>query len=391
MSAKDFRTRTLFLKRKNESIEKIWGVAIDIGYSAVKGFSPNSVYCFPSYATKLTTAQLNLGRSSNEEIQYKDEKGDIWIVGAEAQEMLKTNDSKDSMAALYGRNRYFSPMFTVISRVGMAMGMMKNEHGDPNGKTLVIQTGLPPAYLKSDTPLLKEALGGKHEFDIKIGNSNWQHFAFDIPESNIRVMAQPMGTLLSISTDINGRFINEANDYFKSNMIIFDPGFGTLDVFSIKNKNIDSYETFEDLGMKRVLSETSNEIFKKYGVEITVPAMQKCLETGKVKKFIRKERRTEFIDFTDILEDCCQKVCIEALERLDTIYDNMLEQDYFVITGGTGVAWKNIIANYYSGMDGLNLIYGTQNDTLEGIFSNVRGYYMYLLGKLKALERKSLK
>ena len=391
MGTKEFRTRTVFSYRKNEGTEKIWGVALDIGYSAVKGFSQNSVYCFPSYATKLTSSQLNLGKANADELQYRDEKGDIWIVGAEAQEMMSANDSKDSMASLYGRNRYFSPMFKVIARVGMALGMTKNNYGDPHGKTLVVQTGLPPAYLKSDTPLLKEALAGKHEFDIKIGNSNWQHFVFEIPEANIRVMAQPMGTLLSISTDINGRFINEANDYFKSNMIILDPGFGTLDVFCIRNKTIDSYETFDDLGMKRVLSETADKIFEKYGVEISVPAMQKYLETGKVKKFIRKERRTELINFDDILEECNKKVCAEALEKLDTIYDNMLEQDYLVITGGTGAAWKDMITDYYAGMDGLKIIYGNQNDTLEDIFSNVRGYYMYLLGKLKALERKGTK
>ena len=387
-----FRTKTILMARKNESVSNVWGMALDIGYSSVKGFSPNAVYCFPSYATKITKERLSLGKYDEDEILYRDsETKEIWSVGAAAQRELSDTDSQDSMMALYGRNRYFSDMFLVIARVGLALGMIANNFGNPAGKSLILQTGLPPAYLKSDTPLMQEALGGKHEFDVKVANEKWMHFSFTLPENNIRVMAQPMGTLISISTDHNGRFTPDANKYFNSNMIIFDPGFGTFDVFSIKNKVIDSWETFDNLGMKRIFSETTDQIFKKYGVEIAVPAIQKHLETGKIEKFIRKERRTEIIEFGDILEDCCKKICDEDLARVDSIYNNLFNYDYAVITGGTGSAWKEMITDYYSGMQRLQIVYGGQNDTIDDIFANVRGYYMYQLAKLKAMERKNNK
>ena len=390
IKTKDFRTKTIFMPRKNEGASNTWGIALDIGYSAVKGFSQNSVYCFPSYAMKLTKDRLNLGKYDYDEILYKDCKTkEIWSVGASAQRELSDTDSQDSMAALYGRNRYFSPMFLVIARVGLALGMLHNNYGSPSGKTLVVQTGLPPAYLKSDTPLLKEVLGGKHEFDVKVGNEKWMHFEFELPENNIRVMAQPMGTLISISTDYNGRFTVDANSYFNSNMIILDPGFGTFDAFCIRNKTIDSWETFDNLGMKRVFAETTDKIFKTYGVEITVPAIQKHLETGEIEKFIRKERRTENIPFADILDEANKMVCEEALEKIDSIYNNMLGFDYIVITGGTGSAWKDMIKEYYAGMKNLKIVYGGQNDTIDDIFANVRGYYMYQLAKLKSIERKN--
>lgn len=384
----NFKTKTMMLERKNASTEKSWGVALDIGYSAVKGFSPNAVYCFPSYARKITTEMLTLGAPSPDEIRYRDNKtNEIWQVGSSAQEMITTDESKDSVAALYGRNRYFSPMFLVIARVGLALGMRDNMVGSPRGKNLVVQTGLPPAYLKSDTELIKESLSGEHSFSIQVGGSKWIDFSFKLPQENIRVMPQPMGTLLSISTDSMGNFIPDAKQYFSSSMLIFDPGFGTLDLFNIRNRLIESYETFDDLGMKRVLKETSDEIFNRYKTEIPIPAMQKYLGEGKITVRDRKLRKTRKESFDSILEDANKKVCEEALARTEDIFNCLFDHDYLVITGGTGAAWNDIITQHFQDMETLTIIPGNQNDSLPFTFSNVRGYYMYLLSKLKQIEQ----
>lgn len=385
----NFKTKTLMLERQNISCDSAWGVALDIGYSAVKGFSPNSVYCFPAYARKITEEMLTLGVPNPEEIRYKDlETGEVWVVGSAAQNMIKQDESKDSTFALYGRNRYYTPMFKVVSRVGLALGMRANSYGNPSGKNLVVQTGLPPAYLKSDTDFLKDVLSGEHKFAIKIASSDWIEFSFTLPLENVRVMAQPMGTLLSISTDNTGKFIPEAKKYFSSNLLIFDPGFGTLDIFNIRNRLIESYETFDDLGMKRVLSETSDEIFKQYKTEIPVPAMQKYLAQGEITIRDRKLRKTTKKAFDDILDAANRKVCEEALARTEDIFNCLFDHDYLVVTGGTGAAWNDIITDHFKDMETLTIIPGNQNDTLPYTFSNVRGYYMYLYSKLKKTESK---
>ena len=389
INTSNFKTKTISLQRKNVMVEGSWGIALDIGYSAVKGISPNSVYSFPSYAKKIANDSIVFGTPAPTDIQYKDTlTGETWAVGAFAQDMIETDDSNDSIAGLYGRNRYFSPMFKVIARVGLALGMIKNEYGDPEGKNLVLQTGLPPAYVKQDTELLREALSGEHEFEVKIGGNPWRKFNFVLPEENIRVMPQPMGTLLSISTDNQGRLIPESKKYFGSKVLIFDPGFGTLDVFNISSRHVDSYETFDNLGMKRVIKETADGIFDKYKVEITIPAMQKFLQEGNITTFNRKEHKTKKEPFGDILEDASKKVCEEALQQICSIYNDLIDHQYFVITGGTGAAWKDTIKDFFAGMETLTVIEGNQNDNLPYIFSNVRGYYMYQYSKLKKAEAK---
>lgn len=380
----NFKTKTIFTERKNESVNGVWTVALDIGYSAVKGFSNNMIYCFPSYCRKINNQMLTFADNNQSEILYKNnETNEIWAVGSTAQEMIIADEARDSIAELYGRNRYFSEIFKVISRVGMGIGMLSNEYDSPNGKKLVVQTGLPPAYMKTDTILLKEALAGHHDFSIKIGNKPWVSLTFDLSENDIYVMPQPMGTLLSISTDNTGKPTPEAQKYFKSSMLIFDPGFGTLDVFNIRNKMIESTETFDNLGMKRVFQETSDLILEKFGQEVTVPAMQKLLSTGEVKLLDRKSRSTKLEPFANLLEEANKKVCYEALQKIDNIYNNLFDHDYLVITGGTGDAWKNLIIEYYSGMESLKIVNGNQNDMLPSIFSNVRGYYLYIVNKMK--------
>ena len=76
------------------------------------------IYCFPSYCRKISNQMLTFGDNNKTEILYKDNQtGEIWAVGAAAQEMIMSDEARDSIAELYGRNRYFSEIFKVISKL----------------------------------------------------------------------------------------------------------------------------------------------------------------------------------------------------------------------------------------------------------------------------------
>lgn len=384
INTQNFKTQTIFQPRQSPSVPGFWGIAIDVGYSGVKSFSPNMIASFPSYARKITKEQQpKFGKAERTNILYMNEDGELWVVGSSAQEFITVDDADSSTSGLYIRDRFASPMFKVIARVGLALGMTKNQYGDPSDKTLHVQTGLPPAYMKTNSEDLIDALSGHHEFRIKLGEDPWQTFSFDLPETNISIMPQPMGTLISIATDRNGGQLTQAKQYFTSNLLIFDPGFGTLDTFDIKNRYLNSHKTYDDLGMRRVLQETCDTISERYRNEIPVPAMQECLGRGTFKYTNKKEKKSSFVEFGDILEECNKKVCLEALQAVDEVYNGLFNHDYLVITGGTGAAWSNYIREYYSGLETLTIISGDVNDSILPIFSNVRGYYMNELNTLK--------
>ena len=381
-----FKTKTILQPRQNPQTDKAWGIAIDVGYSAVKVFSPNVIASFPSYARRVEygTADHPIGGLEKTCIAYRDENNNEYFVGATAQDSIKVSDADSSTAALYVKNRYLTDEFKAISRVGLALGMMKNQYGDPAGKVLHVKTGLPPEYLQTDSDVLKNCFVGHHKFSVKLGINSWLHFEFDLLPNNVSVMPQPMGTLVSIATDKNGGAVPEAKDYFSSNLIIVDPGFGTMDTFAIKSHFLDTSKTWDNLGMHRVLSETSKLIKEKYATTIPVHAMQKALGDGYFRTaFDPITRQSKTIEFADLLYEANRKVCEEALKTIDSFYNYLQDQDYLVITGGTGAAWTNMIRNYYQGIESLKVIDGNINDTISAIFSNVRGYYMTLLNELK--------
>lgn len=410
----DYRTKTLMLETENVTVDDYWPIAIDIGYSSVKGFSPNSLFAFPSYAKNLKKNPKLYGDLKDDEILYRDgDTGEIWRVGRSAQEMVNNLDTEDSEQELFGRTRYFSRLFKVLLRTGLAFGILSNNAGVYNEKPIYVQTGLPPKYLDEDTKYLIEVLSGTHEFAIKTNkHPNFINLKLNIPKQNIEVMSQPEGTLMNLVMDDNGNGRPNARTLFQSNIIIFDAGFGTLDLFDIKNRKSSSKETFSQFGMREILDRTTKKIKKETGVLLSPSAMQNALEIGTV--LIRKRDGIKLSSkkqtFSDLLESATEEVCREAVEKVINIYDGLFEYQYLVLTGGTSVAWEKYIREYFWDVEDLTIIAGNEysrstthdelpdtskergvgpeNQKSDIIFCNVRGYYMCLINHLRRIPRK---
>lgn len=380
METKEFKTRTIMMNRPASAKPDRWILGLDIGYSAVKGMSANMVYCFPSYARKVSPDQIVLKEAANSDIRYRDENG-VWVVGELAYDEVNASEVMDSEKELYGRRRYYSPMYQVIARTGMAIGLCSNSFGSPTEKDIIVQAGLPPKYLDSDTQDVKEVLAGYHKFELQIGkNSVWQQFEFEVKEENVFVMPQPLGAMISASVDKNGKVIPESKKYFNSDLIVFDPGFGTCDEYSIhKGTSVGKGETFPNLGMREVFARTCKEIKETQNVELAIPELQSKLESGRIRVVDKKAMKSTPYYFKEILEDNCKRVCLDAIEQMKIIHNYFSDTDYIIATGGTYDAWSDIFTDTFKDMD-LEIVSANANDTsLSNIFSNVRGYYYYRL------------
>lgn len=386
MDSNNFKTKTLFTNKKSPcNNNKYYPIGLDIGYSGVKCYAQNKIFCFPAYAIKVNGPIISLAEPSKNDIWYRDEK-DTWYVGELAQLMTNRGDTSESNSTLYTRNRFEHPMFRVLARVSMGIAMMSNEYGNTEGKIPIIQTGLPPRYLKEDLPKLKKPLVGHHEFEIKIGKGKWQKFCFDLPENHIFVMPQPLGSLKSLTTNIQGEKIKEFSKYLdrKVNILIMDAGFGTNDFFNIKGGNCIGDETNTELGMKRVFQETVDEISKRYNYEIPVHYLQNYLDNGTFEQLkITDEGVTQIKrNFTEILNEKNEKICKETIKHIVNTYDFLQGYQYLVLTGGTGAAWNQMIKKYFEKMSSLTIISANSQENLLNIFSNVRGYYYQLNDRL---------
>lgn len=395
MNTVDFRTKTEFVGEKHVAHPSYWPVALDIGYSSVKGYTPNGYFCFPSYARKIGMKKDVIGLPGANEIFYHDKETDeVWRIGAGAQESVGFNESVDSQSELFGRTRYFSPMFLAIARAGLGFSMMNTSHGPYNKQPLYLQTGLPPAYLEGeDKQYLIEVLSGHHSFQLQTKDKTLD-FDFVLEPENVDVMAQPEGTLMSLSMNSNARSTKEARDYLASNMLIADAGFETLDFYELYNHRIRSKDTFSDFGMREVLNRTSVKIKEKHNITVEQIQMQSVLASGEIVRFVRGKGGARpqqmVIPIGDILEEVVKEVCQEVIDKIMNAYDGLENYKYLVLTGGTFAPWEDMIRDYFSAMQKLKVLMGNENcsDTTDLIYTNVRGYYMYMINRLRAKDKE---
>lgn len=377
METSDFKTRSFIRDRYFPCPDDVWVTALDIGYSGVKGISPNKYFCIPCYARKLRSEPVRLTEPAPADILYQGDEG-LWSVGELAYQEVDSSRVPDNEPALYGRNRYFSPMFRVVAETGIGLALMGNRHSSPEGKKLVLQTGLPPQYLEDDKAFLKEILSGVHSFELKAGNQPWRKVEYSMEEDGIYVMSQPLGAFSSVCYDSNGQPMAEAWELYNSNVLVFDPGFGTLDLYLIRKGHVspEFLMTLPNMGMKEVFARTCRDIHSRYGVNLQINELQNRLDEGNIRIADRRTRRRTSVPFADILEKNSNEVCAEALDTIFDSYDGLEEIDVIIGTGGTYDAWKDNVSGELKDMEGIVLMSGNKNDSsLSNIFSNVRGYY----------------
>lgn len=377
-----YKVQTEYIPKVRMAPAGVMPIALDIGYSGTKGVSPAATFRFPSFVTREVGTMI--GDPKPNDILYRDETG-TYLVGDSALSMLRAYDTNDSAGTLYSRNRYFTPEFKILARIGIAMGLPgARENGWDEPMPIILQTGLPPAYKATDSNLLVEALAGEHKFQARFGAAPWVDFKFSLSGKTIRITDQPMGSVYAASKtdDMESVVGKNGRPYINNRVLIIDGGFGTLDVFAVEERRITSVNTFDNLGMKEVFKRTVRDIQREIGAEVHVHTLQNLLETGNVTVFDRKTRTRNTYSFEAILKRNCEAVCTEAMDKLDAQYNYLQGFDYLLITGGTCAAWLPLIQERF-GNSGIEIITGNQNDTaLDHVYSNARGYYMMLLGRL---------
>lgn len=392
-----FKTKSEIIERKmpkingNNQYKGRTIIALDGGYSSVKGASPERVFMFPSYAKKAPSNLEVVGKVSENDIMFRNNvTGDVWLVGQSAETMMDQTDHESiTDASLYTRYRYDSDMYKVLMATGMALGLW----GTPEGNEVYLQTGLPSAYKKTDSPKLITALSGDYDISIKIGSKPWSKFDFTLSPDHINVMEQPMGTLCSIAY-ANGEKTDFGVEVMSSNSLILDIGFGTEDIFSVRKGYSSESKTYSDTAMRAVFDEVIKEIQKDFPVEVKIFELQNCLEEGKVPYFDVTEFKMNYIPFSDILEKANETLCEKSIMRMMQDYQNLQNYRFLIITGGTGESRFNKIKQKLSVIPSLSVLPGNMNvPDLPYVYSNVIGYYMLrhalTIRDLKKTEQQS--
>ena len=375
------RTQQEIIAKRNMNLPKKWVLGIDAGFSSLKGFAPTKYFCFPSFAHKLDT---ELQFSNEQDILYRDDSG-TYLVGASAQNQIGSDDTNETETELYARNRYSNKKFKIILATGLAIGISENLYGKKSDEQeIVVQTGLPTAYIMKDEKSIVKAFCDHYVFELKIGMGNWKKYDIQVKPENVFVMPQPAGTLYSVVVDENGHNLPDAKAFFSKNILIADVGFGTFDPYGLINRKLVLKESLSNIGMRRILAETSGLIRDLYGEDIRVPAMQKYLEKGYIDILDEETMKTESVQIAPLLEKASEMVFQEAVAALKNMTNFIRDYDVLIPTGGTCSLWMDKFVEHFKDMKSLTVIPGNRNDKLPLLYSNVRGYYMFCYMSVKA-------
>lgn len=391
IETKAFKTKSEIIERKmpringNNQHKGKTVIALDGGYSAVKGVSPNRVFKFSSYAKKMPKDLEVVAKIRPSDIQFRNNKtGDIWLVGEAAETLMDQTDIESTTdASLYTRYRYDSDVYQVIMSAGLALGLL----GTGAGNEIFLQTGLPATYIADKGRLIK-SLAREYDIAIKVGNGPWQDFRFNLSEENIDVIMQPQGTLCATAYE-NGEVSQAGKEILSSNSIILDIGFGTEDVFAIRSGYKIAPKTYPDTGMRAVFDAVIKELATIYPTEYKIFEFQNYLENGEAPYFDPDTFKMDYIQFADILEAKNRELCEKSVRRLMQEYNNLIGYKYLIVTGGTGESRFEQIKSMLSGLPNLQVLPGNLNcSDLAFSYSNVIGYYMLRHAKLQAEMRK---
>lgn len=340
---------------------------IDIGYSNIKVVSESRIAKIPSYIKKVDSKFRFMGELKDSDIYYRDDKG-VWAVGLSAYKLKAFDTSDTDEDILVSRNRTFSHEYKVQTNVAIAIAIGANPK-----KEVVIQTGLPCSYIRQDAQGLRDELAGRHVFELRIGNGDWQKFDFEILADNVKIMEQPFGSFFSVSFDKEGNFVDNSS----YNVLIVDGGFKTLDIAQINEAVSGKSITFDNLGMSHVYQIASDLIYKDTGADVSTFAFDDALAKGFYKHRDRRTKEAVNIDVKKYYDVALRQVADSIFEKLFNSYDGFNGVDTVVLTGGTCDACKDILIPLFKKAD-INVMMSNANDpAMELSYSNARGYYLY--------------
>lgn len=352
---------------------------IDIGYSGIKIQSPFNASVIPSIVVReKNDAPLIVGA---DDIRYRDEKGRVWYVGSLAKKTLLHGSTAVKTTTLLGRQRIQSEDFLVQLRIGLFFAKLKGlpEGGyDLDDRPVKVQTGLPPEFIVQDSEELKNKFVGEHKFSVKVGRRPWVSSRIKLDTKDVFICKQPFGTLMANVINEDGVMTNPT--LLKKNVLILDAGFHTTDTFHcIQGTREGIALTWENYAMQEVYQRTCDNILEATGnkTDISVYSLEKAFDTGVVHYGSRKEPYNFIKDFYRNLKE----VCLELINDLNAAYNNMMNVDVILLTGGTGVAWEKYIREYYKETQALEIVLA--GDGKNTSRANVKGYYNLLVSRLR--------
>ena len=330
-------------------------LGIDIGFGFTKATNGKDTLIFKSLFGDATDLQfwMDFGEGSLTDFFHVTIDGKSYFIGDLAeQQSTVLNFTLD-------QEKLISEFVKILSLTVAGVFLKKDS---AINVPINVVSGLPISYFKHNHQRFNEILTGHHK--VTYHQHDGGKVVKEIYINKIRMLPQPLGSVLNLLMDDKGKIVNV--DMARQKVGVVDIGFRTTD-FSIMDRlrYVDRGSRTMDTGIAKAFSVIANRLREKCGVGVELYRLYRAAEVGTIKM------KGHGLNFSKIRDQVYSQLAGTIANDIDRLWAEDWDMDTIVLTGGGCME----LANYLQ-----PLIAGNVRPILNNVdarLNNVQGYLKY--------------
>ncbi len=227
---------------------------------------------------------------------------------------------------------------------------------------LNIVSGLPVGYFDQYRQRFAKILKGSHE--ITFHKTDQTKITKKLDIRNVKMIPQPLGTLLNLLMDDDGKVNNK--ELARQKVGLVDIGFRTTDFTIIDQlRYIERGSSTTDTGTSKCFSVIAKKLRKECGVNVELFRLYKAVETGFIKIKGHEYNITKFRD--QVFANAARTIASDV----DRLWADDWDIDTIVLTGGGSVELAKHLQPLITGN-----VMPIENN-IDARLNNVQGYIKF--------------
>ncbi|MDQ7002773.1 MAG: ParM/StbA family protein [Ghiorsea sp.] len=222
--------------------------------------------------------------------------------------------------------------------------------------------GLPIGHYREHKDKLAKMLQTTHTFFVI--NANGERSQISIEVSDVRVLPQPIGTVMDSLLSTDG--IPQNKRFATDKIGIIDVGFRTTDyTISDKGRYSERGSLTTKNGISRAFSQIGSKLKEACGIDIEIYRLYDAVDKGSIKV------RGKSYDLHKITEHAFKQLASQIATDANQVWADDWDIDAIMITGGGGAVLVQYMESEIEGV-----VIPVKQD-LDYRLHNVRGYYKF--------------
>ena len=212
-----------------------------------------------------------------------------------------------------------------VKILSLAVAGMFLDKGGAINVPINLVSGLPIGFFKQNHERFNELLTGHHS--VTFHSQNGQETTKELHINKVRMLPQPLGSVLNLLMDDNGKIVNKTLANQKVGVV--DIGFRTTD-FTILDRlrYIDRGSRTMESGIAKGFSVIANKLREKCGVSVELYRLYNAAETGSIKM------RGNRVNFVKIRDEVYSQLAASIANDIDRLWAADWDIDAIILTGG---------------------------------------------------------